>query len=74
MSLGEAVVITDMALHARLICHPTLSDWIDRHAGRKGIAKARRVLEFAEDGSESPMETRLRMLLVLKGLPGLKYR
>ena len=29
----------------------------------------RRVLEFAEAGAESPMETRLRMLLVLNGLP-----
>ena len=61
--------MTDMALQARLIRHPTLREWVDRNAGRKGIAKARRVLEFAEGGSESPMETRLRMLLLLNGLP-----
>ena len=69
LSLVESVVMTDMALHARLISHRTLSEWVDRNAGRKGIAKARRVLEFAEGSSESPMETRLRMLLVLNGLP-----
>jgi Protein of unknown function (DUF559) len=69
VSLVETVVITDMALHARLISHPTLRESVERNAGRKGVAKARRVLEFAEGGSESPMETRLRMLLVLKGLP-----
>jgi hypothetical protein len=39
------------------------------HAGRKGVQQARRVLELAEAGSESPMESRLRMLLVLNGLP-----
>ncbi len=69
LSLVETVVVTDMALHENLISHSTLSEWVDRNAGRKGIAKARRVLEFAEGGSESPMETRLRMLLVLNGLP-----
>lgn len=33
------------------------------------MQRARRVLELAEAGAESPMETRLRMLLVLNGLP-----
>lgn len=33
------------------------------------MGSERRVLEFAEAATESPMETRLRMLLVLNGLP-----
>ena len=69
LTLLEAVVIVDLALHARLIKRSELSKWADRSAGRKGVGAMRRVLEFAEAGAESPMETRLRMLLVLNGLP-----
>jgi len=69
LSLVEAVVITDMALHAGLIKHVDLSAWVIRQAGRKGVVAARHVLDFAEIKAESPMETRLRMLLVLRGLP-----
>ena len=69
LSLVEAVVIADMAVHAGLVQATELRDWIACHAGQKGIRAARRVLKFAEAGVESPMETRLRMLLVLNGLP-----
>lgn len=69
LRLTEAVVIADMALHARLVDKIELSNWIDSHKGRQGVCAARGVLEFAEAAAESPMETRLRMLLVLNGLP-----
>ncbi len=69
LNLIEAVVIADLALHAGLVQHTELINWIDRCAGRKGVGAARRVLEHADAGAESPMETRLRMLLVLNGLP-----
>ena len=69
LSLVEAVVVADMALQAGLVNPTELCEWIACHAGGKGIRAARRVLEFAEVGAESPMETRLRMLLVLNGLP-----
>ena len=69
LELVEAVVITDMALHTRLVKRAELCEWIHRHAGRKGVGAARRVLDFAEAGAESPMETRLRMSLVMNGLP-----
>jgi hypothetical protein len=58
-----------MALHAGLVRDAELSEWIECHAGRKGVGAVRLVLEFAEAAAESPMETRLRMLLVLNGLP-----
>jgi very-short-patch-repair endonuclease len=69
LSLVEAVVTTDIALHAGLIRRSELREWIDRRAGQKGVEIARRVLKLAESASESPMETRLRLLLVLNGLP-----
>jgi very-short-patch-repair endonuclease len=69
LSLIEAVVITDMALHAGLIKSAELNAWVDSNAGRKGVGAARLVVDFAEAGAESPMESRLRMLLVLNGLP-----
>jgi hypothetical protein len=69
LTLVEAVVMADLALHARLIKRSDLSKWVDQRAGRKGVGAMRHVLEFSEAGAESPMETRLRMLLVLNGLP-----
>jgi hypothetical protein len=53
LELTEAVVILDAALHKKLI----RIDQVPLHA------------EHVEPASESPMETRLRMLLVLAGLP-----
>jgi hypothetical protein len=58
LGLTEAVVIADMALHRRLIA-------LDDLDGPR-LAK---IAAHAEPASESPMETRLRMLLVLSGLP-----
>src|SRR5712692_9191848 len=69
LSLTESVVITDMALHAGVITPGDVSEWIDRRAGRKGVGAMRLLLHFGEPAAESPMETRLRMLLVLNGLP-----
>ena len=69
LSLTEAVVVADQAIHAKLLRRTQLRDWIDNHSATKGERKARRVLEFDEAGAESPMQTRLRMLIVLNGLP-----
>jgi very-short-patch-repair endonuclease len=69
LSVIEAMVIADMALHAGLIDRSELSEWVDRRAGRKGVGAERRVLDLAECATESPMEARLRMLVVLNGLP-----
>ncbi len=54
LPLIEAVVIADEALHKRLL----------RVHQLRG-----RVADLAEPAAESPMETRLRLLLVLAGLP-----
>jgi uncharacterized protein DUF559 len=67
--LTEGVVAADMALHAELVSIEELRAHLAQHPGRKGTARLRRVIEMAEPKAESPMETRLRMLLVLAGLP-----
>jgi very-short-patch-repair endonuclease len=67
--LTEAVVIADMALQAGLVEHDRFQSWARDRVQGPGAAKVRRVAEHAEPKSESPMETRLRMLLVLAGLP-----
>ena len=69
LSPVEAVVIIDMALHQGLIDLKAWHSYVIRHRGRKGVAGSRRTLEHAEPKSESPMESRLRMLLVGAGLP-----
>jgi very-short-patch-repair endonuclease len=69
LTLVEAVVVADLALHARSVKRTELTDFIDGRSGQKGVRRARRVLELAAADAESPMETRLRMLLVLNGLP-----
>ncbi|HEY8643851.1 MAG TPA: DUF559 domain-containing protein [Candidatus Dormibacteraeota bacterium] len=67
--LVEAVAAVDMALHAPLASLADLWSFVDAHRGAKGIARLRRVLQLAEPAAASAMESRLRMLLVLAGLP-----
>jgi very-short-patch-repair endonuclease len=67
--LVEAVVVVDMALHRRLVAVDEVRSSVSHQSGRSGVAQLRRVLDLAEPLAESPMETRLRLLLVLGGLP-----
>lgn len=69
LQLTEAVVVCDMALHARLVTVKALTDAVARNSGSRGIATLRQALLHLEPAAESPMESRLRMLLVLAGLP-----
>jgi very-short-patch-repair endonuclease len=67
--LIEAVVAIDMGLHAGLVRLPELHKYLASHAGSKGARQFRQAVAPAEPLAESPMETRLRMLLVLAKLP-----
>ena len=67
--LTEGVVAADMFLHAGRVSLADLRAYVAEHPGAKGIARLRRAVELAEPRAESAMETRLRMLLVLAGLP-----
>jgi len=67
--LVEAVVIADAALHTRLVDLARLNEYVAARSGAAGVIQLRRVIDLAEPLAESPMETRLRLLLVLGGLP-----
>ena len=67
--LTEGVVAADQVLHARLVTIAELRNYVAEHPRAKGIARLRRVVDMAEPEAESPMESRLRMLLALAGLP-----
>ena len=69
LPLLEGVQAIDMALHQKLIDMNQLRVLEARLVGKKGVKKLRRVVNLAEPASESPMETQLRLLLVLGGLP-----
>lgn len=67
--LFDAVVALDEALHRRLVDQTDLHRFAAGHHGAKGVARLRRALDLVEPSAESPMETRLRLVLVLAGLP-----
>lgn len=69
LELVESVVLVDAALHAKLVSLAQLERWAAAHRGRRGVRRLGRALDLAEPATESPMETRLRLLLVLHGLP-----
>jgi very-short-patch-repair endonuclease len=65
----ESVVAIDMAVRARTVQLRDLAEYVDLHPGEKGIRRLRRATAFADPRSESPMESRLRMLLINARLP-----
>jgi very-short-patch-repair endonuclease len=65
----EAVVAIDMALHEELIDSAALGREVDERRGAKGIRRLRRAFALADGRAESPMETRLRVALIVAGLP-----
>ena len=69
LSLTEATVIVDAALQAGLIEISRFDSWARSRRGGRGLVNLRAVAGAAEPKSESPMETRLRMALVIAGLP-----
>ena len=69
LPLTDAVALLDAALHGRVVKSGWLGDWAAAHTGYRGVRRLRRALELADPAAESVMETRLRLLLVLAGLP-----
>jgi len=65
----DGVVVMDMALRKGLVDLDALRRWIDDHPRHRGLGRLRRAIDLADGASESPMETRLRVLLQLDGLP-----
>jgi very-short-patch-repair endonuclease len=69
LPLVQAVAALDMALHNRVLKSDDLRAWVCAHPRYPGIARLRRSIELAEPATESVMETRLRLLLVMARLP-----
>jgi hypothetical protein len=64
----EALVAIDMALGLGLTNPAALHKYADRAKGRHGVRRMRSLVPLAA-AAESPMETRLRWLLIQAGLP-----
>jgi hypothetical protein len=69
LPLVEGVVVADALGHSRQISAEGLESFVATHRGARGIRTADQVVDLMDDRSESPMETRLRVLLVLEGMP-----
>ena len=66
--LVVAVVVLDALLALGLVDPPQVLAELGRWHGRRNVARARRAVLLCRPRVESPMETRLRLILVLAGL------
>lgn len=69
LSVVELVALGDAMLRRDLLTADDLPRAVGEWAGRPGVALSRRAVGLVAQGVDSPMETRLRLLLVLAGLP-----
>lgn len=65
----QAVVTGDAALHCGLVSLDELRAAADRASSRRGAPRARRVVEFLDERSESVGESRSRVLMLTHQLP-----
>ena len=68
LGLVDAVAAGDWLLHLRLATLADLAAAVDRRS-RRNVRRARRALALVRTGVESPRESKLRLVLVLAGLP-----
>lgn len=66
---AERLVVADALAHDGLVQADELSAYRNTHKGIRDVTRVDEVLRLLEPLSESPMETRLRFLLVAAGLP-----
>ncbi|WKG04874.1 hypothetical protein [Mycolicibacterium sp. HK-90] len=66
--LTTAVIRVDALIQATRLKLPDVATLADRHRGARGVVQLRRVLDLADDGAESPQETRLRLVLTADGI------
>jgi very-short-patch-repair endonuclease len=65
----ERIVVADALAHDGLVTADELSAYRNSHRGIRHVTRVDEVLRMLEPLSESPMESRLRYLLVAAGLP-----
>jgi hypothetical protein len=66
--LTTAVIRVDALIQATGLKVRDVQALVDRRPGRRGVVQLRRVLDLADAGSESPQETRTRLLLTFAGM------
>lgn len=65
--LAEGVVAVDAMWRAGLVEPEALAAYAAEHRGWRGVRQVPRVVDLADRRSEGPMESRLRMVLVVRG-------
>jgi hypothetical protein len=65
----NAVIRLDALAHATGLKVADVQLLADRHRGARGLVQLRRVLPMVDGGSESPYETKTRLVLIASGLP-----
>lgn len=68
-SITEVVVAVDALCRAQLVTLDELAAYAADHPGWRGVRQIPRAIDLADARAENPMETRLRMCIVLGGLP-----
>ncbi|ORA21377.1 hypothetical protein [Mycobacterium aquaticum] len=67
--VDEAVALIDALANATHLKMADVDLLVERYRGRRGIKRARTVLDLVDAGAESPRETWLRLLAVRAGFP-----
>jgi hypothetical protein len=67
--VDDLVVAGDHLLRRRLASRLALEGIVHRRARRRGVRRLVQALPLLDGGADSPMETRLRLLLLRGGLP-----
>ncbi|WP_370463343.1 endonuclease domain-containing protein [Micromonospora sp. WMMC415] len=69
LRVEDAVALVDVLVRRQLVDPARLSERARRHTGERGWKRMLRVADLTDGGAESPPESRLRVRLVLAGLP-----
>jgi hypothetical protein len=69
LPLFDAVPVIDTLLTGELTTPEALTRQLGRNTGRRGWRRAERAFALADGGAQSPAESRLRVHLLLGGLP-----
>lgn len=67
--LVNAIIRLDALANATDLKPVDVSALADRHKGARGIIQLRKAVDLMDTGSESPQETRTRLLLISAGFP-----
>ncbi len=73
LELPDLVAAGDFLIHCEFpfTTRSQLQDAVARHPGRRGKAHLHHALEYLDDAAESPQESRLRVIIVQAGIPGI---